>query len=90
LHMTRIAEPILLESENRVDVHYEVIIRDKKSNHVRLIEETHRMRYLFKPEIELILNSAGFTLCDCREWLGTCAPNLDSWSVVCLARKQQV
>lgn len=51
IKVTRIAEPALHASENVVDVNYTLFIEIKASNIVRQVSETHRMRYLFLPEL---------------------------------------
>ena len=48
------AEPELHADEDVVAVIYTVFIEEKTSEKVMQIEETHRMRYLFLPEIELL------------------------------------
>lgn len=86
ISMTRIAEPVMLPNENIVDVNYEIIIKDKKdltSNH---FHEMHRMRYLFQPEVKLLLEKHNFELLQCNEWLTNAMPGFSSWEVYFLAR----
>lgn len=47
---------------NIVDVDYHIFIRDKKTQQVEEVRETHRMRYLFYPEVEDIVEKYGFKL----------------------------
>lgn len=51
IRVTRTATPEMDVNENRVDVHYAIAIENKSSGHVGHVQETHRMRYLFLPEI---------------------------------------
>ncbi len=51
IFVTRIAEPIMHPEQNTVDVKYTVFIKNKQSGEVEEIKETHKMRYLFLPEI---------------------------------------
>ena len=51
IRVTRTATPELDVNENHVDVHYDVAIEEKSTGRVDHIQETHRMRYLFLPEI---------------------------------------
>jgi hypothetical protein len=46
-----------------------MFVRDKATNAVTELREMHRMRYLFQPEIELLLEQAGFRLVHCEEWM---------------------
>jgi SAM-dependent methyltransferase len=62
IRVTRIAQPVFHSNENVVDVNYRVFLRNKASDDVREICETHRMRYLFLPELEYFLKQANFEL----------------------------
>ncbi len=55
ISITRIAEPVMHPNDNFVDVNYQVFIQDKSNGEVEELKETHRIRYLFKPEIEFLL-----------------------------------
>lgn len=54
VRVTRTARPELNVNDNWVDVHYDVAIQIKESGRVDHVNETHRMRYLFLPEIARI------------------------------------
>ena len=84
---TRIAQPTIHPNENVVDVNYRVILRDKASGTVRGITETHRMRYLFQPEVELMLGTSGFQPPLSEEWLTSAPLGLSSWNALFTARK---
>lgn len=81
ISVTRIAEPDLHPNENLVDVHYRITVRDKASGGVEELQETHRMRYLFRPELELLLHEAGLRILEAREWLTGRPAGLDTWGV---------
>ncbi len=83
--VTRIAEPIVYPNENLVEVNYHVFIRDKIDNTVAEIHESHRMRYLFLPELELLLDRAGFQLVACREWMSDREIGFDTWGIYSIA-----
>jgi len=85
--ITRIAEPTMHENENLVDVHYHVIVRDKKSGIVNEIKETHKMRYLFKPELLEYMSAAGLTLSCNKEWLSDREPGFQTWAVYFAGKK---
>jgi SAM-dependent methyltransferase len=86
ISVTRLAEPVLHPNENLVDVKYNVFIRDKQTNSVEELQEVHHMRYLFKPELELLLSQAGLQFIDCQEWMTDQPPGLDTWGVYFIAR----
>jgi SAM-dependent methyltransferase len=67
--VTRLVEPQLHPNENTVDVNYHIFVRDLPTGTVSEIRETHRMRYFFLPEIEMLLELHGFTLLRAEQWL---------------------
>jgi SAM-dependent methyltransferase len=84
--VTRIAEPVMYHNENWVDVNYQVFIREKSTDTVEELEETHRMRYLFKPEIELVVKEFKMSIVEYREWMTNKAPGCDTWGVYFVVR----
>jgi len=84
--VTRIAEPAMHPNECLVDVGYTVFVRDKASQAVETIHETHRMRYLFRPEIELLAQSAGMQVEHACEWLTGREPGEGTWGVCFVVR----
>ncbi len=86
IRVTRIAEPVMHENENWVDVNYQVFIRDKNSNAVEELSETHRMRYLFKPEIELLFQKSQMQVIAFREWMSNQEAGFDTWSTYFVGR----
>ncbi len=83
--VTRIAEPIMYPNENRVDVNYQVFIKDKRSTAIDELKETHKMRYLFKPELAYFIEQSGMKVIDCREWMTTKKIGFDTWGVYWIA-----
>lgn len=84
--IVRIAEPRLHPSQNVVEVHYTVFVKSRGSGTVEELSESHRMRYLFVPEVELMLASRGFELVETREWMTRAEPSSGSWVVYFVAR----
>lgn len=82
----RIVEPELRVNENLVESHYQVLIRDKAGGRLEQLREVHRMRYLFRPELELLLAGAGLKLLAAAEWRSGRPPGLDTWGVCFVAR----
>lgn len=79
--VVRIAEPVMHPNENLVDVNYQVFVREKSRGQFEVLQESHRMRYLFKPEIEWLLADSGFKLVECFEWMTGRPPGSDTWGV---------
>lgn len=87
IFVTRIAEPVTHPNENIVDVNYHVFIRDKASDRVDEIKESHRMRYLFKPEIEFFCTKNGLKITEILEWMTDKEPGFESWCGVVIGEK---
>lgn len=60
----RVARPVLHDKEDLVDVNYEVFVIDNETGKVQVVNEVHKMRYFFRPEIEMLLEATEFTLID--------------------------
>lgn len=86
IKVTRIAEPAMHVNENRVDVNYQVWIEIKESGAVEQVLETHKMRYLFLPEITRLLDSCELAMLEAREWLTDNSPGENSWGVLAVTK----
>jgi SAM-dependent methyltransferase len=87
--VTRIAEPVMHPNENLVDVNYQVLIRDKADGKVEELKETHRMRYLFMPEIDFFLKGTGMEVTEASEWMTGNTPGFGTWGVCLMARERK-
>jgi len=81
IKVIRKAEPVLYPNKNAVDVNYDIEITDKKSGNIEKISETHKVRYLFKPEILMFMELCGFKYLNSEEWLTSKEPGFDTWGV---------
>lgn len=86
IKITRIAEPIMYPNQNWVDVNYQVFIQDKTTGVMKELQETHRMRYLFKTEIDQLLAERQLELRAAGEWLTNREIGFDTWGVYFVAR----
>jgi hypothetical protein len=87
IEVLRIAEPTMYPNENVVDVNYCVQIKQKGSGKVSELNETHKMRYLFIPEI-LQFSSKWFTLKTNFAWMKDSTPDFTDWLSVCTLIKK--
>ncbi len=85
IQVVRIAEPAMHLNENVVDVNYQVIITDKLSGKVEQLLETHRMRYLFLPELRMMLQAEGLSLVKSVEWITSKELSSCSWGACIIA-----
>ncbi|QWV95078.1 class I SAM-dependent methyltransferase [Geomonas oryzisoli] len=86
VRIVRIAEPVLHPNENLVDVNYQVMVCHTGTGVTEELRETHRMRYLFLPELEAMLRQAGLHLDGAFEWMTGNTPGVDTWGVCCVVR----
>lgn len=85
ISITRIASPVMHPNQNLVDVNYHLFARNLQTKEVQEVRETHRMRYLYLPELSLMLQKAGFEVVRAEEWLTARPLGFDTWNalVVC-------
>ena len=83
----RIAEPLIKTEKNRVDVFYNIYIRELKTGKIDVINETHPMRHFSLPEIHLIAASNGFECVQTEELITKETPSENTWSVCSIFRK---
>jgi SAM-dependent methyltransferase len=88
VRVTRIAEPVMHVNENIVDVNYTVFIQVKLTGAVTQLRETHRMRYLFLPEIEKIMHGCDFDPVISRAWMTNSPLSSEHWAGFVLATKK--
>lgn len=84
--LVRIARPVMYDETDAVDVCYEVLVIDKESNETKLINETHHMRYFFRPELEFYLKETGFELIDNLDCGTLDKTSYDSWTSYFVAK----
>jgi SAM-dependent methyltransferase len=84
--IVRIAEPEIFPDDNVVEVNYEIFIDNKKTFNQEKFKETHRMRYLFQPEIKLFLEKHHLKFLECSEEITSPNPSLNPWSVYFIAQ----
>jgi hypothetical protein len=60
-------------------------VKDKASGALEELRETHTMRYLFAPEVELLLEASGLRLKKTEEFMGSGGLGFSSWTAVFLA-----
>ncbi len=88
LQVTRLAEPVVRDEFNLVDVNYSVFVRESDGDVLHEIKETHCMRYLFLPEVDSLLNAHGLDRIRTEEWMTGKKPSVDTWGVCVVARKR--
>lgn len=84
--LTRIAKPDWQPVENRIDVHYELLVRDQDSGETTSVKECHAMRYFFVPEIRQYLTQTGFRVERICRWKSSAPLESDDWYGMVVAR----
>ena len=83
----RIAEPEMFPNENKVDVNYTLLIEEIGTGNIQRMFEKHCMRYLFKPELELLMKYSGFHPESFTEWMTDNPMSCEGWNSVLIARR---
>lgn len=79
VRVTRIAEPVLKENENIVEVNYDIFVEDRRNKDVKEFKEKHVMRYFFKNEINGYMEQAGLQCIDCFAFMGSESLGRKTW-----------
>lgn len=87
LSVTRIAEPFINLHENYVDVNYQILVADKKTLKMEEINERHRMRYFFTPELKMFFKMTDLELIKLFAFLKETLPDPKEWSACFIAKK---
>jgi SAM-dependent methyltransferase len=87
IEVLRVAEPVMHPNENVVDVKYTINVTHRDVEKPSVITETHRMRYLFLPELEDMLMNANLELVKSAKWLTEEMLDLSSWQGLAVCRK---
>ncbi|MGR9280159.1 class I SAM-dependent DNA methyltransferase [Rhizobium johnstonii] len=87
ISVVRVAESVVHDAENVVDVNYTIFATEKLSAKTEMVCETHRMRYLFLNEIDRLLTNAGMNRVIAEEWMSSSTPGTETWGVCVVARK---
>ena len=83
----RIAEPSHDSTRQTVDVRYRFFIQPTPAGEWQLLEETHRLRYLFREDILAACRDAGFELAREEAWLSGASLNEQTWSACYVAKR---
>jgi SAM-dependent methyltransferase len=85
--ITRIAEPVIYQNENRVDVKYTIFATDFASGVTQTFTETHPMRHFGLPEIDLLANANNFARTGALEFLTGEPASEATWGVCVILKK---
>jgi SAM-dependent methyltransferase len=87
LRVHRRSTPTHFPAENLVQVDFDLDLFNKQTRQTTAVRESHRLRYLFLPEVQQFALDAGLEFLGAWQWLTDREPSPDSWSVVSLARR---
>ena len=79
IKVERVACPTLNVNDNTVDVHYHLFIQDKQSDLFKKLEESHKMRYWFLPEIKDLCRTMGMKMLSAKEWMTQAPLSTQTW-----------
>ncbi|MBK8551390.1 MAG: class I SAM-dependent methyltransferase [Ignavibacteria bacterium] len=81
----RHAAPVLHINENTADINYRIIIKELNSGEIQEEHETHRMRYLFLPELNLLFDEVEMKIEHSEEWMSGNVLSDRSWYALVIA-----
>jgi SAM-dependent methyltransferase len=84
----RIAEPIFFPNDNCVDVRYRILLTERATQAVHRFEETHRMRYLFLPELQGLSAAHGLRVVGAYRSQSHQPLGFDAWTGTVIAVKR--
>ncbi len=87
LKITRIAEPEIIENQNLVNVHFDIIIEQQKNLKLTRLNEIHSMRYWFLPELKYFAEKNGFQVLKSLKWMGNENLDINSWYGLFILKK---
>ena len=74
-------------NDNQVNVKYTFFDLNSNSNHFKITEEIHPMRYFSIPEIKFFAQKTGFEVIHFKELLTGATPSLDTWGICFILKK---
>lgn len=83
--VTRLAESDPHINSNLVDVNYELLLQDN-TGRVKILKESHTMRYFFLPETRAYLTQSNFELVKAEEWMTGAQLGDNTWGVAIIAK----
>lgn len=85
--IVRIAEPEIIDSENRVNVKYTIYIENLQDKKIHKITEIHSMRHFSLPELDYFAKNNKFERVFAEEFLSGRSPDLADWAVNVMYKK---
>jgi SAM-dependent methyltransferase len=89
VHIERTSIPQMDEKLQRVDVHFDIVIGQKSSGVKKMLQEDHRMRYLFTEEIAELAKKNGLELIHSEEWLSRKPLSEKTWNACYVLKKAE-
>lgn len=88
LEIIRLTDAKMYADLNKVDVSFDISVRNKQDNTVINKKELHQMRYFFDTELEMLCDKHGFQIDKKYKWLTFLKPSFESWNVVWVVSKK--
>ncbi|MDR1534851.1 MAG: class I SAM-dependent methyltransferase [Planctomycetota bacterium] len=79
MRVERTARPAHRVRDNLVEVRYSLRVHDKIEGGDECLEETHRLRYWFLPELRRLAECTGLAVAGCGAWMTGEPPGPDAW-----------
>lgn len=89
LSITRIANPLIFNEKNVVEVNYTFIVKNKEKNSFDNFSECHPMRHFSIPEIKLLAEVNKFEYINAEAFMTRDTPSEETWGVCFILKKGQ-
>ena len=89
-HLTRLADPVVFDEENRVAVNYTIFCENTVDSSLKIIRETHELRHFSLPELDLLAASTGFERKLAEEFVTGRSPNKSTWGVCVVFERVEI
>ena len=87
MRINRRSKTEMFTERNVAVVHYEMDVFDGQANHLEQIRESHPMRYLSIPEVDLICAQTGFRLVTAETFMTGGTPDSNTWNVLSILQR---
>ena len=87
IEITRIAEPVVMPNENRVNINYNIYVKSLLYKKIDIIKETHTVRHFSLLEIDIISELYGFKRLEVKEFKTGKEINENTWGPCVVLKK---
>lgn len=88
IQVTRISTPEMNLKKNTVNINFNIVIQNKKTEEENHLQEEHKMRYLFTEELNDFVIANDFKIVCAEEWLTKKPLSENTWNACYVCKKK--